>query len=60
MYAVTGEKKLDEDLLAACKRGDGEALQRLFETHQRRVYSIALNFLAETVRLRKMPRNRFF
>jgi RNA polymerase sigma-70 factor (ECF subfamily) len=38
------EKEATEDLLAACQRGDSEALRVLFETHQRRVYSIALNF----------------
>lgn len=44
MYAVTVEKRDDEDLLTACLSGDSEALQMLFEKHQRRVYSIALNF----------------
>lgn len=44
MYAVMTEKRVDEDLLAACLSGDSEALQTLFEKHQRRVYSIALNF----------------
>jgi len=38
------EMKATEDLLAACQSGDSEALQLLFEKHQRRVYSIALNF----------------
>lgn len=44
MYAAMSEKTVDEDLLTACRRGDSEALQLLFEKHQRRVYSIALNF----------------
>jgi RNA polymerase sigma-70 factor (ECF subfamily) len=44
MYATMSEKTVDEDLLTACRRGDSEALQLLFEKHQRRVYSIALNF----------------
>ena len=32
------------DLLAACRRGDSEALRELFEVHRDRVYSIALRF----------------
>jgi RNA polymerase sigma-70 factor (ECF subfamily) len=44
MYAAMSEKTVDEDLLTACRSGDSEVLQLLFEKHQRRVYSIALNF----------------
>lgn len=44
MYAVMSEKRVEEDLIAACLSGDDTALQTLFETHQRRVYSIALSF----------------
>ncbi len=40
---MTGTKAT-EDLLTADTSGDSEALQLLFEEHQRRVYSIALNF----------------
>ena len=32
------------DLVAACRRGDPEALRDLFEIHRDRVYSIALRF----------------
>ncbi len=32
------------DLIAECRNGSREAMHSLFVTHQRRVYSIALNF----------------
>ncbi|HKX82742.1 MAG TPA: sigma-70 family RNA polymerase sigma factor [Pyrinomonadaceae bacterium] len=32
------------DLIDECRRGDREAMRELFTMHQRRVYSIALNF----------------
>jgi len=32
------------DLIAACRRGESEALRTLFELHRDRVYSIALRF----------------
>ncbi|MGD9588478.1 MAG: RNA polymerase sigma factor [Pyrinomonadaceae bacterium] len=33
-----------QELIAECRRGSREAMKELFATHQRRVYSIALNF----------------
>jgi RNA polymerase sigma-70 factor (ECF subfamily) len=35
---------IDERIVEACRRGDGEALRLLFEAHNDRVYSIALCF----------------
>jgi RNA polymerase sigma-70 factor (ECF subfamily) len=34
----------DDELIAACRRGDREAFGLLFETYQHRVYSIALGY----------------
>ncbi|HEX8070779.1 MAG TPA: sigma-70 family RNA polymerase sigma factor [Pyrinomonadaceae bacterium] len=34
----------DEDVVAACQRGDREAFRRLFELHKDRVYTVALYF----------------
>jgi RNA polymerase sigma-70 factor (ECF subfamily) len=38
------EKTTEQDLLAECKSGDRRAFEMLYETHQRRVFSVALNF----------------
>lgn len=35
---------LQNDLIAECRKGNREAMHSLFMEHQRRVYSIALNF----------------
>lgn len=43
-YAVMSERRSDEQLIAACQRGDRDAFRQLFETYQDRVYSIALYF----------------
>src|SRR5579862_7106405 len=34
----------DREVIDACRRGDSEAFRILFETHQDRVYSIALRY----------------
>ena len=46
MERVAGmsENRSEEQLLAACRTGDGEAFEALFRAHHKRVYSIALNF----------------
>lgn len=38
------EKEIERDLLADCRSGRREAFARLYERHQRRVFSVALNF----------------
>ncbi len=38
------EKRIEPDLLAACRRGEREAFESLFAANQKRVYSVALNF----------------
>lgn len=39
------------ELIAACRGGDRDAMQRLYSEHQRRVYSIALNFFGGDIEL---------
>lgn len=38
------ENTTDEDLLAECRNGSREAFESLYQTHQTRVFSVALNF----------------
>src|SRR4030095_6667541 len=38
------ENRSTTDLIADCRKGRRDAMQALFTAHQRRVYSIALNF----------------
>lgn len=38
------EKRTEQDLLAECKNGSREAFESLYNAHQRRVFSVALNF----------------
>lgn len=42
--AVMTEKRIEADLLAACRRGEPEAFESLFAANQKRVFSVALNF----------------
>jgi RNA polymerase sigma-70 factor (ECF subfamily) len=42
--ALVTENRSDMDLVAACRSGSRDAMRRLYEENQRRVYSIALNF----------------
>ena len=42
--ALATENRSDMDLVAACRSGSRDAMRRLYEENQRRVYSIALNF----------------
>lgn len=42
--ALMTEKRIEPDLLAACRRGEREAFETLFAANQKRVFSIALNF----------------
>ncbi|MBI3950894.1 MAG: sigma-70 family RNA polymerase sigma factor [Acidobacteria bacterium] len=44
--AVMSERRSDEQLIAACRRGDRDAFRQLFEIYQDRVYSIALYFFS--------------
>jgi RNA polymerase sigma-70 factor, ECF subfamily len=41
---LMSENKTERDLLAECRNGDREAFESLYETHQRKVFSVALNF----------------
>ena len=38
------EKMTEQDLLAECKNGSRKAFELLYQAHQRRVFSVALNF----------------
>jgi RNA polymerase sigma-70 factor, ECF subfamily len=38
------EQKTDQDLLAECRNGSRKAFESLFLAHQKRVFSVALNF----------------
>ena len=42
--ALMTEKRIEKDLLAACKNGDRKAFESLFLENQKRVYTVALNF----------------
>jgi RNA polymerase sigma-70 factor (ECF subfamily) len=42
--AVMTEKRIEPDLLAACRRGEREAFESLYIENQKRVFSVALNF----------------
>ena len=43
------ENRSTTDLIAACRGGDRDAMQRLYSENQRRVYSIALNYFGGDV-----------
>jgi len=43
-FALMTEKTTEQDLLRACQNGDCEAFDLLFRKHQRRVFSVAINF----------------
>ena len=43
-FALMTEKRTEQDLLAECKNGSREAFESLYNAHQRRVFSVALNF----------------
>ena len=38
------EKRIEPTLLAACRRGEREAFESLYAAHQKRIYSVAVNF----------------
>lgn len=42
--ALMNEKRIEPTLLAACRRGEREAFESLYAAHQKRVFSVALNF----------------
>ena len=42
--AVMTEKRIEPNLLAACRRGEREAFESLYTANQKRVFSVALNF----------------
>lgn len=43
-FALMTEKTTEQDLLRACQNSDCEAFDLLFRKHQRRVFSVAINF----------------
>lgn len=43
-FALMTETETERDLLAECKNGSREAFDLLYQRHQRRVFSVALNF----------------
>jgi len=47
------ETTTERDLLAECRSGSREAMQDLFVAHQRRVFSVALNFFGGNDQLAK-------
>lgn len=42
--ALMRESDTEADIIEACRKGDREAFQKLFETYKDKVYSIALHF----------------
>lgn len=42
---VTHDRRVDDQTIAACQRGDLEAFRLLFETYKDRVYNLALHLL---------------
>jgi RNA polymerase sigma-70 factor (ECF subfamily) len=42
--ALMRESETEADIIEACRKGDREAFQKLFETYKDKVYSIALHF----------------
>src|SRR3982750_1985068 len=51
--AVMDEKQTEQNLLAASRSGDKEALQSLYVQNQKRVFSVALNFFGGDEQLAK-------
>jgi RNA polymerase sigma-70 factor, ECF subfamily len=51
--ALMTEKRIEPDLLAACRRGERAALESLYIENQKRVYSVALNFFGGNDQLAK-------
>ncbi|MDQ3750872.1 MAG: sigma-70 family RNA polymerase sigma factor [Acidobacteriota bacterium] len=51
--AVMTEKRIEPDLLAACRRGEREAFESLYIENQKRVFSVALNFFGGNEQLAK-------
>jgi RNA polymerase sigma-70 factor, ECF subfamily len=43
-FALMTENQNDKNLLADCKNGNRESFESLYNQHQRRVFSVALNF----------------
>jgi RNA polymerase sigma-70 factor (ECF subfamily) len=43
-FALMTENRTEQELLAACRKGDREAFESLYVQHQKRVFSVALNF----------------
>jgi RNA polymerase sigma-70 factor (ECF subfamily) len=43
-FALMTENRTEQELLAACGNGDRKAFESLYVQHQKRVFSVALNF----------------
>ena len=54
------EKISETNLLAECKNGNREAFEDLYNRHQRRVFSVALNYFGGDIDKAAILRNRFF
>jgi RNA polymerase sigma-70 factor (ECF subfamily) len=53
------ETCLDVDVFEACRRGDRQAFQVLFETYKNRVYSFALRFFGDEARAADLTQDIF-
>ncbi len=51
--AVMTDKRIEPNLLAACRRGEREAFESLYIENQKRVFSVALNFFGGNDELAK-------
>jgi RNA polymerase sigma-70 factor (ECF subfamily) len=57
--AAMNEQSSEERLIEACRQGDREAFRQLFETHQDRVWSIALRFTGNDATARDITQQVF-
>lgn len=53
------ELRNEERLIEACKQGDREAFQQLFELHKDRVWSVALHFIGDETAARDITQQVF-
>ena len=56
---MTEPDGFEDGLIAACRQGDRDAFRRLFELHQRRVWSIAYHFTGEEAAARDIAQHVF-
>ncbi|HEX8369360.1 MAG TPA: sigma-70 family RNA polymerase sigma factor [Pyrinomonadaceae bacterium] len=52
-FALMTENRTEQELLAACRSGDRGAFESLYVQHQKRVFSVALNFFGGDEELAK-------